>query len=438
LAIQLTLINVMEFENLTVFPALAYDIVDPQGEEHQVVVARGTYELRTAPDQVTAQEFTHIATLMAEQPELIFSDVCHGEINRSSVKYESDLAQHKPRCDVIVIGSAHSPSAAPVPRIEVGIYIEREAVLPGIAEVGMLLVHRLVVHGSRAFVRNAAVEGVRGWQVTESEPFTVLPIRYEHAFGGELRIHLGDEGEERLEDAHRLRDEIRAKHPDGPCAPIAHTVCAYNPVGIGWLEGWYANALSVDRWPVPRIEAPGAEITGDHFDRLIRGEVHAGEIAELTPRGFGVIAKPWQPRLARAGTLDNHWLAERWPYMPLDFEMAYWNGAHPDMQCPHLFGGERIELWNLLPPSTPGVALDQGTRVVCRFSLPSVRVGVRLGNDRGQEAWVAARIDTLIIDMEEMRLSVVWRAVVPAASVVSAALFAVAVGDMEPKDEHAA
>ena len=32
-------------------------------------------------------------------------------------------------------------------------------------------------------------------------------------------------------------------------------------VGAGWIEGWYADAVSPERWPAPRIEAPDAPIT---------------------------------------------------------------------------------------------------------------------------------------------------------------------------------
>jgi hypothetical protein len=415
----------MDFENLSPFAALTYEIVDPRGDAYEVVVARGTYALRDAGGAEAALGLTHVAVPLDQQPELVFSDEYHGELNRSSVAVESDLAQHKPRCDVIVIGSAHSPSGEPSPRVEVGIRVVRDAAPPGVAEVGTLLSHRLVVHGPRAFERLGGGEQGGGWVLTDPEPFTALPIRYEHAFGGQLLVHAEDEAAGRLDDAHRLPDAVRERHPDGPRAPVAHTSCPYNPVGVGWLEGWYADALAVDRWPAPRIEAPGAEITAAHFDRLVRGELRAGEIAALVPRGLGVIAKPWQPRLARAGTLDDRWLEGRWPLMPLDFDMAYWNGAHPDMQCPHLFGGERVELWNLLPPHAAGAVLEEGPRVACRFALPGVRVGVRLGNDRDQEAWLAARIDTMVIDLTEMRLSLVWRVVAPQVGVASVTLVAV-------------
>lgn len=411
----------MEFENLTAFPALTYDIVDPQGEEHHVVVTRGTYELRAAPYVVTAQKVTHVASLMNEQPDLVLSDVYYGEMNRSSVRYESDLAQHKPKCDVIVIGSAHSPTGKPTPRIDVGIQIERQTALPNIAEAGMLLDHRLAVFGPRVFVRGATGEAVvasspstKDWRLTEPEPFTSLPLRYEHAFGGELKIYDGDSARGRLHNEHRLSDQVRRLHPEGDAAPIAHTACLYNPLGVGYLESWYAYAASVERWPAPRIEFPNSLITAEIFDRMVKDEVRVGELAELLPQGMGIVAKAWQPRLRLAGTLDERWTEERWPIMPNDFNMAYWNGAHPDMQCEHLFGDERVELCNMLPGTAQDISLPENAQTICSFRIPKVALVTRFVLE-GQEICAASPIDTLIIDLENMWLSIVWRMVTPSS-----------------------
>lgn len=439
----------MDFENHTPFSALVYDIVDPHGEELHVIAARGTYELRGAPAVVTGDtaegeggQATHAAALAEEQQELSFTDEYHGELNRSSVRYESDLAQHKPRCDVIVIGAAHSPSGAPARRVEVGIRIRRLTAIPNLAEAGTLLDHRLVVHGARAFVRNlhrardkdkdqeagAGAAGADGWALTEAEPFLSLPLRYEHAFGGELKVYEEDEAAERLEEGQRLSAEARARHPEGDAAPVAHAACAENPLGVGFLQAWYAEAAAVDRWPAPRIEAPGAPITAEVFERMVRGEARAGELPELSPRGVGVVAKPWPPRIKLAGTLDERWQAERWPDMPLDFDMAYWNGAHPDMQCEHLWGGEVVEVWNLLPASASGVAPPEGARIAARFVLPDVGLAAHLALEGGEKGYAPAPIDTLILDLEEMRLSIVWRTLTPASIGVQGAAL-VAFGD---------
>jgi hypothetical protein len=129
---------------------------------------------------------------------------------------------------------------------------------------------------------------------------------------------------------------------------------------------------------------------------------------------MGVIATPWSPRLQRAGTLDANWLDTRWPRMPDDFDMAYWNAAHPDMQCDHLLGGEVCELVNLLPPGAPGVT-QTGEGTVCRFVVPDAGVVARFTAEDGGRASVRiAVIDTLIVDLEAMQVSPVWRVIVRA------------------------
>ncbi len=418
---------VMELDNTSPFPALAYDIEDPAGERFEVIVARGTFELvPLTPAERGEGALTHRAVPLEEQAPLVVSDAYFGEMNRSSVRFESDLAMRKPRCDVLVIGAAQSPTGEPVLRVEVAIVVERPEELPDVPEVGTLLSHRLLVHGQRAFVRGRAAEGARlsgpseeGWSLTEPEPFTSLPVRYEHAFGGELRVHASDEAAASLDAKHRLPDDVRAKHPDGANAPVAHTTCFHNPVGTGFLERWYEDALAVETWPAPRVEVPGHEISAKLWRALVRGDRRPGDDAALAPQGIGVIAKPWSPRLALAGTFDAKWLETTWPRMPADFDMAYWNCAHPRMQCAHLFGGERVTLENLF---APGAAPLENGRSVMRFEVPDVNAAVRLKTRSGQTGWGGMTIDTVIIDTETLTLSIVWRLVLSGSLAIDHAI----------------
>lgn len=409
----------MDFANKTPFAALAFDVVDPNDEESPLVVARATFDLRPPPPgRVTAdpdEVETLVAAEPAEQPKLVLTDEYFGETNRSSVRQESDLAPGKPRCDVIVIGSAWSPTGAPVKEIEVAVRVRRTADLPPLAEAGTRLDHRLVVRGPRWFVRR----GER-FDLGDPEPFTSQAIRFEHAFGGELRVHEGDDAASKLRAEDRLPDEVRAKHPEGAAAPIAHTICEQNPVGTGYLAKWYADAASVDRWPAPRVEARDAPITAEIFERMVRGELRPGEVPELSPRGLGAIAKPWLPRRSKAGTFDQAWLDARWPKMPEDHDLAFWNAAHPDMQCDPLLGGEIVELWNLLPPGDPGASATRDGRTVCRFRLPDPVVAARIRHRDG-EGWGVPRVDTLVIDLEARTVAMVWRLLIPAALDPSAA-----------------
>jgi hypothetical protein len=98
----------------------------------------------------------------AEQAPIRFADKHFGEPGQSSVRYESDIALHKPAADVIVNATAHSPAGRSVEQLPIG------------ARVGTA-VKRLVVTGDRFW---------NGLGATAPVPFAQMPITYERAIGG--------------------------------------------------------------------------------------------------------------------------------------------------------------------------------------------------------------------------------------------------------------
>jgi hypothetical protein len=207
------------------------------------------------------------------------------------------------------------------------------------------------------------------------------------AFGGECRINHDDPDGKGVKSGSRLTPEQRDSHSEGPAAaPIAHTVYENNPLGVGFAEAWYLKAKKIKTIPAPRIDDPKNPVTS--FGNT------------YPPQGFGIIAKAWRQRLKFAGTYDNNWMEERWPDLPDDFDMAYWNGANPDMQTPHLAGGEEITLTNLTPAGT------------LTFSLPSDLPFVDVLYENGRNASVPAKLDTVIIEPDSMKVAIVWRAVI--------------------------
>ena len=204
----------------------------------------------------------------------------------------------------------------------------------------------------------------------------------------------------RVEAAFHLTPEQRNQHPDGPeAAPLAHTVCESNPLGIGFTEEWYLKARESKALPAPRIDSPENPVT-------TLGKTYL-------PQGFGIITKAWRQRLELAGTYDEEWREKRWPYLPEDFDVAYWNGAHPDMQVPYLNGNETIELTNLmLPDAFPSTHDVQGNSVVS-FSLPGQGPYLLVQYETGEKMPVDLHIDTLLVDTETAGLSLVYRALLP-------------------------
>ncbi|MRR06249.1 MAG: DUF2169 domain-containing protein [Deltaproteobacteria bacterium] len=364
----------MELINKTSFPSLSFRARDQHGQPSHVLVMRATYDIKS---DGTLQ-------LAGKQAPIVLTDEYHGEPNKSSVRQESDLVPYKPRCDVIVNATAYAPGRSPSLGFLVGVKINGpsgEDGKPG----PVLLVKKLIITGPRCWEKGM----MGGWKLQPpNAPITSLPLRYEYAFGGECRVNLDDPDVQRVETPFRLTPEQRSQHPDGnDTAPIAHTACQDNPLGMGFVEEWYLKAKKLKTFPAPQIDSPGNPVT--EFCKT------------YPPQGFGVVTKAWQPRLKLAGSYDGEWLETRWPDLPRDFDMAFWNGAHPDMQSPHLAGNEEITLTNLTPEGT------------LKFRLPGNPPLVKVRYATGREASVAAKLDTLIIEPESMMVSLVWRDVMP-------------------------
>jgi hypothetical protein len=115
------------------------------------------------------------------------------------------------------------------------------------------------------------------------------------------------------------------------------------------------------------------------------------------PVGFGPIAAHWRQRSSLAGTYDETWQTKRRPLPPVDFSLAYFNVAAADQQLDGYQPGEEVRLVNLT------------TAVRDRFRLPALAVPVTfVSTDELSEG--EAMVDTLIIEPEERRFSLLARA----------------------------
>lgn len=260
------------------------------------------------------------------------------------------------------------------------------------------------------------------WKLTWPQAITTQPIRYEHAYGGQCRINQQDNRHlartpkevERLADhdtlaqrvpkKHRLTPEQLSGHPDAeaPAAlqPVAHTVCMTNPVGIGFAETWFLKAAKLTAIPAPQIESPDAPITARQFWQAAQAKQTPEDTRVPAPAGFGCLGRPWTPRLQKAGTYNQTWLDTRWPYLPEDFDFAYWNSAPEDQQTDYLRGDEILELTNLVAHDTPGAIRDAAGNTMLRFALPGHVIKILVREVSGRMYYVDAPIDTLQLDLD--------------------------------------
>src|SRR5215203_6198759 len=141
----------MELINATSMAAGYAMGMQPDGRESLVVVVKGTFTIPTNGGE---------PRLAAEQVPLVEADIFTGEPGLSAPLYESDYAPRKPRCDVLLNGSAYAPGGKPTEHVTVSL------------KVG-------------SWSKSFEVVGNRVWQagflnlaVSKPEPFTVMPISY--------------------------------------------------------------------------------------------------------------------------------------------------------------------------------------------------------------------------------------------------------------------
>ena len=143
--------------------------------------------------------------------------------------------------------------------------------------------------------------------------------------------------------------------------------------------------------------------------------------AETRPAGFGPIAESWAERSSRRGELSAADLRRDLVEIPSDFDWSYFQASPEDQRTVYLVGDETILLDGLVP--TGGHA---------EYRLPNARaVGAMFvpGPQGPQRALLSFFADTLVIEPDEQRASIVWRSAfaVPQVAGLSSAVVAVGV-----------
>lgn len=275
--------------------------------------------------------------LTDEQVPLVDADLFNGEPGRSATLVECDYALEKPQCDILLNGAAYAPGGRPVERIAVGLQVGAQR-------------KSFAVWGNRVW-RAATV----GYAPSEPEPFTRLPISYDNAFGGT---------DERMRDPAQVRSYLP------------------NPVGCGWHHHIYRELV---------IGAPVSN-TEEMRDPV------RDPGGKYRPMAFGPIGRGWPSRIGYAGTYDQNWIDNVFPFLPNDFDLRYFQCAPEDQQIAPPVGGEPVVMLNLTP---------DGRR---EFALPTVEMPVVFFRKRADRVEMKGTLDTLLFEPDEEQLSMVWRA----------------------------
>jgi hypothetical protein len=269
-----------------------------------------------------------------EQRPVQLEDVHHGPPDASSLRYEGQSAPLRRATDVLLLGQAWAPRGVAAGRVDVAL-----AVAPHFVKTA-------AVFGERVFT-----QGVGRVTPSAPRPFVSMPLVYERAFGG--------------------------------AEPGDHVPRAYeprNPVG----RGFFTSAAGALYQPAANIEDPH-DLIGSVSDRP-------------APRGFGPIARSWQPRVGFAGTYDQRWLEELAPNWPPDFDARFFQAAPPDQQVQgYLQGGERVAVGGVAPEGD------------IHFEVPRERLLLK-GYFRGRVERRRMVIDSLVIEPDEGVFTLTWRA----------------------------
>jgi hypothetical protein len=117
---------------------------------------------------------------------------------------------------------------------------------------------------------------------------------------------------------------------------------------------------------------------------------------------LGPIGRNFEPRFKLAGTYDQDWFEGTFPFLPKDFDPVYHQAAPVDQQIPYPRGGEQIILVNLFPGASRFV-----------FRLPELEIPVEFADRAMNRTLVQAVLDTILIEPDQRRLVLVWRASLP-------------------------
>jgi hypothetical protein len=440
------------FNNRTPFEALHFETLDQFEDGFHVFVAKIAYSLSPVDNSGWA-----MLSEMQEPASLIEEDEYCGEMHRSSIRCESDLAPFKPRCDVILNATAYAPAGIAAPRFSVRLTVTRPdqpAPLPekphGLnplqspspqamqswraalesAKVSTvrgetLIDKRLIVTGERSLrkklwsmrlfqsVLRIATLGLAHplpWRLESPQPCATLPIRYEFAYGGELRVKANDRAAKQVPQQHRIPSQAATKQAGSEEGVlVAHNVCETNPVGLGYAERWHLQAAHLSHLQGPRIERPNQPFNADLFWKVANGKV-----PPIEPAGLGCIGRAWLPRRALIGEIDTtkQWQEDEVPNLPPEFDFGYWNAAPRDQQCAHLQGDECFILANLCDSDHPASTTNANGDSLLRFKLPGTVLYLALEDAQGRIAARPLVIDTVLIDPEQGRIDLTWRAVV--------------------------
>jgi len=324
----------MKFTNRTKMEADYEQAAFKDDRDGIVIVVKGTFQFPDCPNgkvKLSAEQ-------LPLESEDLYSDFEPSEC--SDLVYESDLAGFKPKCDLVLVGSAHAPDNKPVKELSAMIKV-------GDWQKGVRVI------GHRQWQKNAL--GL--WSISSPEPFTRMPLDYQHTYGGYQQIH----------DSLEMFEQ--------------------NPAGKGFVH----DKSKVDL----------ADMTIPNVFKLKPQENYTGLGQNCTPISFAPVSSLCPPRLQLAGTFDQAYMDERFPALPNDFNDLFTQIAPEDQQFDYFKGGETIELFHLTPEGYTA------------FQIPEQHPAIWVYRKSSDGELLEPNLDTVYIESDKRRFILNWRVRIP-------------------------
>jgi len=288
-----------------VVPPEPLDLLNPaprQGQVLVVVKAAFTLEKGEAASPAAGSKETYVrrSSVAVPAPQLPIVAV---SAHQPAGYVEGDLCSAKEGADLVILGSARPFTKEPCREMQVALKIgDWQRVLQ--------------LSGDRVWKKK-----LFSWVHTDPAPFTEMPLTYDRAFGGKVRLADGSE-----------------------------KAFASNPLGKGWLPR--LKGVERDGAPLPNIEDLGGRV--------------ATPEDEPDPAGFAWYPLDWGLRRARLLEIQED---------PAQLFPRLWNAAHPSLVLPTYPQGQRLRLHGMgtegpLDFAVPGLGVTlvhdlQGTSERC-------------------------------------------------------------------------
>lgn len=422
----------MEFINDTPYPALTFEGIDQLSQNFHTVVMRVSC---TWDDNGLLYPCQNQDPLCMEDVIVDKKDLMSGVIE------ESDLCHYKPNCDVLVIGSAYTPSNkstaksfecnltlqtpdkwlfdVPVPAnkyLFANTHIKQTK--GGKLVKGKELINKTlcILAPRTAFLEGKTLGGELNYSIKVGKLPKITSLHPHTSFGGYFYLEENNPKLKKLPKDSHIHPPIEAGTLNSTHNSLAYfSQNNHNPYGVGYLTADHINTNSADSIVLPVVHYSNHILTTDHLAQMSQDKL-PNHVYDALTASFGVRAKTHPQRHQYLGEIDADYLQNKTP-TPKNFNFAIWNCAYPDQQVTQLVGNEWITLTNLSSLDTKACHLDKNGNTVLRLYLPELLAYLATtSHEDGLDASeVPMKLDTVIIRPDEQKVHLVWRGIIAGA-----------------------